>query len=95
MTLKTPRSQGGSPAGAEEGGEVRGGWREKRSAIEVDDGVRGAKSEIMVEHRRSHECSVEEFSESVSEIAGWYRRHRHRLSFKTIIEWLRFAGSLK
>jgi len=63
---------------------VGGGWRKKASAIEVDDGARGAKSEILIEHKRSHECSTEDFSDSVSEIAVWYRRHRHRLSSKTI-----------
>ena len=37
-------------------------------AIEVDVGVDGAKSEIKVERRRSHEGSDGDFSESVIEI---------------------------
>jgi len=49
MIVKTPGSQVGSPTVAEKGGEVRGGgkgggWRENRSAIEVD----GAKSETKI-----------------------------------------------
>ena len=44
QTKKNRRGKG-------EGGE----WREKGSAIEVDVGVSGAKSEIKVENRRGHE----------------------------------------
>ena len=53
MTMKTPGSQKGSPAAAEEGAEGRGGGRggEKASASEVDVGVDGAKSAIKVQRR--------------------------------------------
>jgi len=51
-----------------EGRVLMGGWRKKKSAIEVDVGVGGAKSEIKVESRCGHEWSAEDFSESVREI---------------------------
>jgi len=59
MILKTPGSQKGSQAAAEEGGEGRGGGRreggnEKVSASEVNVGIDGAKSEIKVKRRRGH-----------------------------------------
>jgi len=71
MIVKTPGSQMGSPAAAEEGAEGRGGGRgeggERRtptstslsasevSASEVDVGVDSAGSEIIVERRRDPE----------------------------------------
>jgi len=48
MIEKSPGSQKGSPAAAEERGEEGGGGREKVSASEVDVGVDGAQSEIKV-----------------------------------------------
>ena len=52
MIVKTPASQKGSPAAAEEGAEGRGGeggrGGEKATASEVDVGVDGAKSDIKV-----------------------------------------------
>jgi len=55
VIVKTPGSQKGSPAAAEEGAERRGGGeggREKASASGVNVGVDGAESEIKVERRR-------------------------------------------
>ena len=45
------RRRGDSGEGIWEGGE----WRAKISAVEVDVGVDGTKSEIKVERRRGHE----------------------------------------
>jgi len=61
-----PSSNRGRSRG--EGREEGEGFREKGSAIEVDVGVGGAKSEIKVESRRGHEWSAKDFSESVREI---------------------------
>ena len=71
MIVQTPGSQMGSPTVADEGGEARGGGRRRREkvrAIEVDVGVDGAKSEIKVERRCSHEGSAGDFFKSVIEI---------------------------
>jgi len=61
-----PSSNRGRSRG--EGREEGEGFREKGSAIEVDVGVGGAKSEIKVENRRGHESSAEDFSKNVRAI---------------------------
>ena len=69
MIVKTPGSQVGSPTAAEKGGEVRGGGRgggeERRGVLSKST---APKARSRSKDRRGHECSAEDFSESVREI---------------------------
>ena len=71
MITKNPGSQVRSP-GQQKKEERRGlgGGRggEKKSAMQVDAGIDGAKSEIKVESKCGHEWSAKDFSESIREI---------------------------
>ena len=64
IMVKISGSQMGSPAAAEEEGEVRGGGRGgSRERRELRSKSTLESAEIKVENRRAHECSTGDFSD--------------------------------